>query len=276
MARQPINLGAVAGDGTGESLFDAFQKVNANETELYAAKTEVVANEAALPVAGETTKIYMALDTGVVYRWSGSAWRAITVPIDANGIIQASVSLRTGNLADLLQVATAGDGEVAVASDADALVVYKGTPSVGVVYGRTTQVGFFQAYAEFSTFTNAVASLVKLGESAGAVMASSAYFAGLASPANDWFILPPASVASHIQFFVPGSFTTADNGAQVIFELQYDSSVAQDGSAWTSLGIQSGVIGGIPSAHVGKKARIVCTQSTGGTLYSAAFFPIVV
>lgn len=35
MARQPINHGTVAGDGTGETLFSAFQKVNANETELY-------------------------------------------------------------------------------------------------------------------------------------------------------------------------------------------------------------------------------------------------
>jgi hypothetical protein len=35
MARNPINHGTLAGDGTGESLFGSFQKVNANEAELY-------------------------------------------------------------------------------------------------------------------------------------------------------------------------------------------------------------------------------------------------
>ena len=35
MARQTINNGTEAGDGTGESLFDAFAKVNANFLELY-------------------------------------------------------------------------------------------------------------------------------------------------------------------------------------------------------------------------------------------------
>jgi len=36
MARQDVDHGTVAGDGTGENLFDAFSKVNANFTELYA------------------------------------------------------------------------------------------------------------------------------------------------------------------------------------------------------------------------------------------------
>lgn len=38
MAQQTINHGSVAGDGTGESPFSGMQKVNANFTELYAAK----------------------------------------------------------------------------------------------------------------------------------------------------------------------------------------------------------------------------------------------
>ena len=35
MAKQIINNGTVAGDGTGEILFDAFEKVNDNFTDLY-------------------------------------------------------------------------------------------------------------------------------------------------------------------------------------------------------------------------------------------------
>jgi hypothetical protein len=36
MAQQIINNGTTAGDGTGENLFNAFEKVNDNFTELYA------------------------------------------------------------------------------------------------------------------------------------------------------------------------------------------------------------------------------------------------
>lgn len=113
MARQPINHGTVAGDGTGESLFNAFQKVNANETELYAAKTEVVANEAALPVTGEATKIYVAYDTGVTYKWTGTAHRAITLaPVyDASGNV-TGIAGAGGTKYSLLgpQVFTVGAG----------------------------------------------------------------------------------------------------------------------------------------------------------------------
>ena len=42
MAKQIINNGTVAGDGTGEVLFDAFEKTNDNFTELYADKLENV------------------------------------------------------------------------------------------------------------------------------------------------------------------------------------------------------------------------------------------
>lgn len=37
MAQQLVNRGTTAGDGTGESLHSAFGKLNANDTELYAA-----------------------------------------------------------------------------------------------------------------------------------------------------------------------------------------------------------------------------------------------
>ncbi|MBN9014494.1 MAG: hypothetical protein J0H25_15980, partial [Rhizobiales bacterium] len=37
MAQQTINIGTTANDGTGDALRSAFTKVNANDTELYAA-----------------------------------------------------------------------------------------------------------------------------------------------------------------------------------------------------------------------------------------------
>lgn len=39
MTQQTINRGTTAGDGTGESLYDAFGKINANFTEVYGASS---------------------------------------------------------------------------------------------------------------------------------------------------------------------------------------------------------------------------------------------
>lgn len=74
MAHQPIDHGSTAGDGQGEALFSAFQKVNANDAELYGAKTVFVANYAALPVTGEVGKIYVTLDDDAMYRWTGTVY----------------------------------------------------------------------------------------------------------------------------------------------------------------------------------------------------------
>lgn len=74
MAQQTINHGSAAGDGTGESLFNAFQKTNANDAELFGAKTEVAANFAALPATGVAGKIYITLDDDAMYRWTGTGY----------------------------------------------------------------------------------------------------------------------------------------------------------------------------------------------------------
>jgi hypothetical protein len=52
MAQQTINNGTVAGDGTGENLFTAFNKVNGNFTDLYTNKEDAgtAATEAAAAV----------------------------------------------------------------------------------------------------------------------------------------------------------------------------------------------------------------------------------
>lgn len=56
MTRQAINVGTTAGDGTGDKVRAAFQKVNANETELYtrvgALETSARAFATAIPFSG--------------------------------------------------------------------------------------------------------------------------------------------------------------------------------------------------------------------------------
>lgn len=57
-----------------------------------------VANYAALPVTGETGKIYVTLDNNKTYRWSGSAYIEISAAPDLSGYLQLSGGTMTGNL----------------------------------------------------------------------------------------------------------------------------------------------------------------------------------
>lgn len=67
MALQLIDHGSVAGDGLGEDLFDAFTKVNANFTELYAGLGGLVAKSGtAVQLLGSVTTSETALATIVI------------------------------------------------------------------------------------------------------------------------------------------------------------------------------------------------------------------
>lgn len=57
------------------------------------------------------------------------------LPVDESGDIQANVAHRKGNLADLLLI-DGGDGEIGVAADAHALVLYNGVPGEARVIKR--------------------------------------------------------------------------------------------------------------------------------------------
>jgi hypothetical protein len=106
MAQQTINIGAVANDGTGDAIRDAFDKANDNFTELYGADTSLdgrldalealsagsrltslegdrIASTtfAALPAAaGASGKVYLVTDVGVagsLWRSDGTLWRPV-------------------------------------------------------------------------------------------------------------------------------------------------------------------------------------------------------
>lgn len=74
MAIQTINLGTYANDGTGDDLRTAFQKVNANLTELYGALFG--ANIGASPPSSgvEEGELWWSTITGKLYIRYNSAW----------------------------------------------------------------------------------------------------------------------------------------------------------------------------------------------------------
>jgi hypothetical protein len=69
-------------------------KVPASQLPSYVDDVVEAANQAALPVTGETGKIYIALDTNVQYRWSGSAYVVLVAsPGTSDAVVEGSVNL---------------------------------------------------------------------------------------------------------------------------------------------------------------------------------------
>ena len=102
MARQAIDVGAAANDRTGDTWRDAFVKVNANETELYA---DVAALQVPIP-------------TGIVTMAGNSTASTITTvdtPVLAAGAFAVgNVSLFTGTTAGRLTYTPTADAVITI------------------------------------------------------------------------------------------------------------------------------------------------------------------
>lgn len=137
MTQQIINHGTTAGDGTGESLFSAFQKANTNFAELFSAKTVFAANYAALPAVGEVGRMYVALDTLVVYAWDGATYQPMSSPLSrsVHGVVTGVFDGKTGKAISFVSDAQKWikHAEVgALLTDmANAVIVANGTPASG-------------------------------------------------------------------------------------------------------------------------------------------------
>lgn len=69
MAKQDINIGTVANDGTGDNLRDAFDKTNDNFDEVYAGTATVARNYTPATSVGDTGDLagQVAYDAGFIY-----------------------------------------------------------------------------------------------------------------------------------------------------------------------------------------------------------------
>ena len=72
------------GANNGVAELDASGKVPAQQLPSYVDDVLEFANVGAFPTVGETGKIYVALDTGKIYRWSGSAYVEISASLVPN------------------------------------------------------------------------------------------------------------------------------------------------------------------------------------------------
>jgi hypothetical protein len=78
----------------GYAGLDAGGKVASAQLPSYVDDVVEAANQAALPVTGETSKIYVTLDTNKTYRWSGSAYVEISAsPGSTDAVTEGSTNL---------------------------------------------------------------------------------------------------------------------------------------------------------------------------------------
>jgi hypothetical protein len=84
---------AQKGAANGVAPLDASSKIDSTYLPSYVDDVVEVANYAALPVTGETGKIYVTLDTNFTYRWSGSVYVKIGQPIASTSDVPEGTNL---------------------------------------------------------------------------------------------------------------------------------------------------------------------------------------
>jgi hypothetical protein len=90
----PGNIAALRNVANGLAGLDGSGKVAAAQLPSYVDDVVEAANLAALPGTGETGKIYVTIDTGNAYRWSGSAYTEIVAsPGSTDEVTEGSTNL---------------------------------------------------------------------------------------------------------------------------------------------------------------------------------------
>lgn len=114
----PGNLGAITNVNNGLVKLDGSGKVASAQLPSFVDDIVEAANFAALPVTGETGKVYVTLDTNNTYRWGGSAYAEIAAsPGSTDEVTEGSTNLYFTNA----RADTRADGRItALIGDPDA------------------------------------------------------------------------------------------------------------------------------------------------------------
>lgn len=120
----PIDA-ATKGQANGVASLDGTGKVPAAQLPAFVDDVLEFANLAAFPRAGEAAKIYVPLDTGKIYRWSGSAYIEIAAaPGTTDAVAEGAVNLYFTNLrAQNALAATLGNTDADLVAEFNAALV---------------------------------------------------------------------------------------------------------------------------------------------------------
>jgi hypothetical protein len=108
MAKQIINLGTAANDGSGDPLRTAFTKINANFTELYATTTSPVRSAGSVAGAGTVTLDY-STDRLVRATAAGSTLTIAHSNIAAGKVVDLVISNTSGSTCTVTYGVTTGN-----------------------------------------------------------------------------------------------------------------------------------------------------------------------
>lgn len=103
MAQQPVNIGAAPNDGTGDPLRDAFDKLNDNDTELYAAAAAAQAHAALTNNPHAVTKTQVGL---------GNVDNVQQIPLTEKGAANGVATLDAGTKIPIAQLPDSVIGQV--------------------------------------------------------------------------------------------------------------------------------------------------------------------
>lgn len=114
----PGNLGAIANVNNGFAKLDGSGKILASQIPGSIEEVLEFANLAAFPGTGTTSKLYVALDTNKVYRWSGSAYVEISAsPGSTDAVTEGTTNLYfTNTRADARITALVGNTDIDLAA----------------------------------------------------------------------------------------------------------------------------------------------------------------
>ena len=164
-------LAANKGVAGGYAGLDGTGKVPAAQLPSFVDDVLEAANLAAFPASGETGKIYVALDTGKTYRWSGSAYVEIS-PSDVN-----SVAGKTGAVTlvvnDISNATTTGKAVMLATDAANArTLIGAGTSSLAIgTTGTTAAAGNDSRLSDQRTPTDSSVTNAKVATGAAIALA---------------------------------------------------------------------------------------------------------